>query len=75
MGIFPAGLEANKGSAVSRLFGRRIAFHKLVADVISGLGGEGDLPGMDAEVGRFMPMAGLMRLRELVQRYPELKAQ
>jgi hypothetical protein len=73
-GDFPAALDEGAGRAVLRLFGKRIAFHKLVAGAISGLRGEGGSPGMETEVGRFMPMVGLMRLRELVARYPEFKA-
>jgi hypothetical protein len=67
-------LDEGAGCAVSRLLGRRIAFHRRVAGVISGLRVEADSPGMEMEVGRFMPIVGLMRLRELVARYPEFKA-
>ena len=77
-GDFPMALDMETGSAdglrVLPLFGKRIAFHKRVADVISGLRGEGDLPGMDSGAGRFLPMVGLMRVRELVARYPDFKA-
>ena len=69
-GDFPAPLEEGTGSAVSRLFGRRIAFHKRVAGVISGLGGVGGSPGIDTGAGRYLPTVGLMRLRERVERYP-----
>lgn len=76
-GNFPVTLEDHRrgaGDAVSRLFGGRIAFHKLVAGVISGLRAESASSGMDDRVRRFMPMVGLMRLRELIERYPDLKA-
>jgi hypothetical protein len=77
-GDFPAALDEDARSAdgggVLRFFARRIAFHKRVAGVISGLRGEGESPGMEREVERFMPMVGLMRLRELVERYPAFKA-
>jgi hypothetical protein len=71
-GDFPAVLDEGAGRAVLRLFARRIAFHRRIAGVISGLRGEGDSAGMETEVGRFMPMVGLTRLRELVARYPDL---
>jgi hypothetical protein len=76
-GDFPAVLDQDTRAAdeLLRLFGKRIAFHRLVAGVISGLRGEGDLPGLDSGAGRFLPMVGLMRLRELVQRYPDFKGQ
>jgi len=77
-GDFPAALDEDARSAdgggVLRLFARRIAFHRRVAGVISGLRVEADSPGMETEVGRFMPMVGLMRLRELVTRYPDFRA-
>ena len=72
-GDFPAALGEDTGSAVSRLFGRRIAFHKRVAGVISGLRGVGGSPGIDSGAGRYLPMVGLMRLRELVERYPDFR--
>ena len=76
-GDFQAALSEDARSAdgggALRLFSRRIAFHRLVAAVISGLRGEGESPGMEPEVGRFMPMVGLMRLRELVTRYPDFR--
>jgi hypothetical protein len=76
-GDFPAALDEDARSAdgggVLRLFARRIAFHRRVAAVISGLSVEADSPGMETEVARFMPIVGLMRLRELVARYPDLR--
>ncbi len=71
-GDFPTAPDEGAGrGAVLRPLGGRIAFHKRVAGVISGLRGEGGSSGR--EVGRFMPMVVLMRLRELVERYPNLR--
>jgi hypothetical protein len=61
--------------AAMRLFGRRIAFHLRVSAVLSGLrtaDDPADIAHRDA--GRFLPAVGLMRLRELVTRYPDLEA-
>jgi len=52
----------------------RLAFGEFVAacgEFPMELDGEGESFG--SEVGRFMPMVGLMRLRELVERYPNLR--
>jgi hypothetical protein len=60
--------------AVLRLFGKRIAFHRRVAGVLSGLRSAddpADIPYGDA--GRFLPSVGFMRIRELVAKYPELE--
>jgi hypothetical protein len=77
-GSFPAALDEDARSAIGRrlleLFGKRIAFHKRVASVISGPRGEVDSPGMNGEAERLMPMVGLIRLRALVERYPDFKA-
>jgi hypothetical protein len=62
--------------AVLRLFRRRIAFHGRVSAILSGLhSGDDpvDIPYEDA--GRFLPAVGLMRLRELVARYPGFEAE
>jgi hypothetical protein len=81
-GDFPHayGLDAHSGTAeeraVSRLFRMRIAFHLRVSGVLSGLRAADDpvdIPYDDA--GRFLPAVGLMRLRELVVRYPDFKAE
>jgi hypothetical protein len=61
---------------MSRLFGRRIAFHARVAALLSGLRSADDpvdIPYEDA--GRFLPAVGLQRLRELATRYPDFKAE
>lgn len=62
--------------AVLRFFQRRIAFHGRVAGVLSGLqsaDNPADISHDDAEP--FLPAVGLMRIRELVLRYPEFKAE
>jgi hypothetical protein len=61
---------------VFQLFGRRVAFHLRVSGVVSGLRSAddpADIPGADA--GRFLPAVGLMRIRELVARYPDFRAE
>jgi hypothetical protein len=68
-----AEIAANR--AVLRLFRKRIAFHLLVAGVLSGLRSAddpADIPYGDA--GRFLPDVGLMRIRELLARYPDFRA-
>jgi hypothetical protein len=55
---------------------KRIAFHYQVASVLSGLCSEADSEnGMYGDAGRFGPAVGLKRLRELVGRYPDFKAE
>ncbi len=61
---------------VLQYFTRRIAFHLRVSAILSGLRSADDpvdIPYADA--GRFRPAVGLMRLRELVARYPDFKAE
>jgi hypothetical protein len=54
---------------------KRIAFHFKVAGVVSGLCSEADSEDDGyKEAGRFAPAVGIMRLRELVARYPDFKA-
>jgi hypothetical protein len=81
-GDFPHNyaLDGHSGTveerAVLRLFGKRIAFHLRVSGVLSGLRSAddpADIPYVDA--GRFLPAVGLMRIRELVARYPEFTAE
>jgi hypothetical protein len=70
----PAGSAQER--AVWRLFGRRIAFHLRVASLLSGLRSAddpADIPYEDA--GRYLPVVGLRRLRELVNKYPDFKAE
>jgi hypothetical protein len=80
-GDFPRGygLEEDTASAeqreVLRLFRKRVAFHRRVAGVISGLRGTPEIGSPeDSGVGDFLPAVGLMRLRELVTRYPKFEA-
>lgn len=81
-GDFPHsyGLDAQTGTAeegvVLQFFARRVAFHLRVSGVVSGLRSAddpADIPYADA--GRFLPAVGLMRIRELVARYPDFKAE
>jgi hypothetical protein len=80
-GDFPRGSASEEDTAspeereVLRLFRRRVAFHRQVARVISGLRGSAELGSMkDGGVGDLLPLVGLMRLRELVARYPKFEA-
>lgn len=70
--------DADSGTAraVLQYFTRRMAFHLRVSAILSGLRSADDpvhIPYADA--GRFLPAVGLMRLRELVARYPDFKAE
>jgi hypothetical protein len=57
-----------------RLLHKRVAFHRQVAAVISGLGEAAEIGSPeDSGVGDFLPVVGLMRLRELVARYPQFE--
>ena len=80
-GDFPRGCASEKDTAspeerdVLRLFRKRVAFHRQVAGVISGLRGSAELGSMkDGGVGDLLPLVGLMRLRALVARYPKFEA-
>jgi hypothetical protein len=62
--------------AVLQYFTSRIGFHLRLSAVLSGLRSADDpvdIPYLDA--GRFLPAVGLMRIRELVTRYPDFKAE
>ena len=79
-GNFPHNyaLDGYSGTAhaVLQYFTRRMAFHLRVSAILSGLRSADDpmdIPYADA--GRFLPAVGLMRLRELVARYPDFKAE
>jgi hypothetical protein len=62
-------------SEALRLFRKRVAFHKQVAGVIWGLRGTAKLGSLEESgVGDFLPVVGLIRLRELVARYPKFEA-
>jgi len=80
-GDFPRGYRLEEGTANAeerealRLFRKRVAFHWLVAGVISGLRGTAELESLgDSGIDEFLPAVGLMRLRELVARHPEFEA-
>jgi hypothetical protein len=80
-GDFPRGSASEEDTAspeereVLRLFRKRVAFHRQVAGMISGLRGSAELGSMmDGAVGDLLPLVGLMRLRELVARYPKFEA-
>jgi hypothetical protein len=65
-----------EGPAVLRLFGRRIAFHSTVSGVLSGLRSADDPVDISQDdANRFLPAVGLMRIRELVVRYPDSNAE
>jgi hypothetical protein len=73
-------LDAHSGTAeervVLRFFARRIAFHVRVSAIVSALRSAddpADIPYGDA--GSFLPAVALTRLRELVARYPEFRAE
>jgi hypothetical protein len=62
--------------AVLKRSSKRIAFHFRIAGVLSGLCSDAG-PGNSLYEGaeRFAPAVALMRLRELVDRYPDFKAE
>jgi hypothetical protein len=81
-GDFPQsyGLVGDAGTGedrmVLRLFRRRIAFHVRVAGVLSGLRSADDLADISREdANRFQPAVGLMRIRQLVAKYPDFRAE
>jgi hypothetical protein len=62
--------------AVLRFFQKRIAFHLRVAGVLSGLRSADDPADISHDdANRFLPAVGLMRIRELVARYPDFEAE
>jgi hypothetical protein len=61
--------------AVLRRASQRIAFHFRVLDAVSGPMGFGDQDALNPDMDEFLPRVTLMRLRQLVVRYPEFKAQ
>ncbi|HLZ97838.1 MAG TPA: hypothetical protein VKP66_07785 [Steroidobacteraceae bacterium] len=72
------GLDGRAAGAGERLslqrFQRRIAFHFRVLEAVSGPTGIDDEDAAQAGVGEFLRRATLMRLRQLVAQYPDLKA-
>lgn len=79
-GDFPAGYGLDEQTAstdqraVLNLFRKRIAFHVLVAGVLSGLRATSG-SSVYADVERFLPTVGLMRLRGVVAKYPKFEAE
>ena len=68
--------ETAEERAVSRLFRERIAFHVRVSGLLSGLRSADDPVDIsNDDAGRFLPAVLLMRIRELLARYPELKSE
>jgi hypothetical protein len=62
--------------AILRMFRKRIAFHFKVRDVLSGLRSDDEHAAvMASEAGRFLPLVGLLRLRQLAARYPDFEAE
>jgi hypothetical protein len=58
-----------------RMFRRSITFHARVSGVLSGLRSQGDSNTLDSDVERFFPTVGLMRLRDMVAKYPGFEAE
>jgi len=66
--------EPREERAVLRVFRKRIAFHLQVSGVLSGLRSADDPADISHDdANRFLPAVGLMRIRELVARYPDFK--
>ncbi len=80
-GDFPRNYSlGDSGSAEQRallqLFRRRVAFHLRVSGVLSGLRSADDPADISHDdADRFLPAVGLMRIRELLARYPDFKAE
>jgi hypothetical protein len=81
-GEFPRnyGLAGDSGMAEDRtelrFFRKRIAFHLRVAGVLSGLRSADDPADISHDdADRFLPAVGLMRIRELVARYPDFRTE
>jgi hypothetical protein len=72
------GLDGRGAGADERLglrrASQRIAFHFRVLEVASGPTGVDDSDPLNAGVGEFLRRATLMRLRQLIARYPDFKA-
>jgi len=72
--IWDAGTGEDR--VVLRLFRKRIAFHVRVGGVLSGLRSADDLADISRDdANRFQPAVGLMRIRQLVAKYPDFKAE
>jgi hypothetical protein len=72
------GLDGRDAGADERLVLRRaahrIAFHFRVLEVVSGPTGIDDGDPLNAGVGEFLRRSTLMRLRQLIARFPDFKA-
>jgi hypothetical protein len=80
-GDFPHGYGLEEDTARAeqrealRLCRKRVAFHRQVAGAISGFHGAAELGSLeDSGVSDLLPAVALMRLRELVARYPKCEA-
>jgi hypothetical protein len=81
-GDFPhnCSLAGDSGTADVRavlwLFRKRVAFHLRVSGVLSGLRSADDPADISHDdADRFLPAVGLVRIRELVSRYPDFNAE
>jgi hypothetical protein len=72
------GLDGRGAGADERMglrrASQRIAFHFQVLDAVSGPAGIDEQDDLNVGVGDFLRRATLMRLRQLVARYPDFKA-
>ncbi len=79
-GDFPASYGLDERTALAdrraalRLFRKRIAFHVLVAGVLSGLRATSGST-VYGDVERFLPTVGLMRLRGVAAKYPKFEVE
>jgi hypothetical protein len=79
-GDFPRGSDLEKDAGVAgegdvlRLFRKRVAFHRTVASLLAGLRATGYAGSLTGEIAEILPTVGLMRLRQLVARYPKFEA-
>jgi hypothetical protein len=61
--------------ALLKRYRQRIAFHFQVSGALSGVySGVNRIDEVDNEFGRFAPAVGMMRLKQLVERYPNFEA-
>ena len=81
-GDFPRnyGFVSDSGAvqeqAARHFFQKRIAFHSRVSGVLSGLRSADDPADISHDdANRFLPAVGLLRIRELITRYPDFKAE
>jgi hypothetical protein len=68
------GSRRAENQAVLRFFQKRFAFHVRVAGVLSGTRSADDPTDISQDdANRFLPAVALMRVRELVARYPDFR--